>query len=152
MKSLVLLFVLLPIFFPFLFIRFAVSLEKNQNIDEAGIYVRIQISAVARIRHALALATHTFFDNNGFLWVHTPIITTSDCEGAGEMFQVTTLFSEAERRDQEYAANPPPTEAEVEASREAVLQKGEILKDLKSQKKNKKEIEPAVQVNVLSPS
>jgi asparaginyl-tRNA synthetase len=103
------------------------------------------ISAVARIRHALALATHTFFDKNGFLWVHTPIITTSDCEGAGEMFQVTTLFSEAERRDQEYAANPPPTEAEVEASREAVLQKGEILKDLKSQKKNKKEIEPAVQ-------
>ncbi|CAK9207164.1 unnamed protein product [Sphagnum jensenii] len=103
------------------------------------------ISAVARIRHALALATHTFFDKNGFLWVHTPIITTSDCEGAGEMFQVTTLFSEAERRDQEYAANPRPTEAEVEASREAVLQKGEILKDLKSQKKNKKEIEPAVQ-------
>ncbi|CAK9865829.1 unnamed protein product [Sphagnum jensenii] len=103
------------------------------------------ISAVARIRHALALATHTFFDKNGFIWVHTPIITTSDCEGAGEMFQVTTLFSEAERRDQEYAANPPPTEAEVEASREAVLQKGEILKDLKSQKKNKKEIEPAVQ-------
>jgi asparaginyl-tRNA synthetase len=127
-------------------------LKKNQNIDEPGMYVCIQISAVARIRHALALATHTFFDKNGFLWVHTPIITTSDCEGAGEMFQVTTLFSEAERRDQEYAANPPPTEAEVEASREAVLQKGEILKDLKSQKKNKKEIEPAVQVNVLSPS
>jgi asparaginyl-tRNA synthetase len=98
------------------------------------------------------LATHTFFDKNGFLWVHTPIITTSDCEGAGEMFQVTTLFSEAERRNQECAVNPLPTQAQIEASRDAVLQKGEILKDLKSQKKNKKEIEAAVQVNVLSPS
>nr|KYP67511.1 Asparaginyl-tRNA synthetase, cytoplasmic 1 [Cajanus cajan] len=54
------------------------------------------ISAVARIRNALAYATHTFFNREGFLYVHTPIITTSDCEGAGEMFQVTTLLSEAE--------------------------------------------------------
>ena len=46
------------------------------------------IGAVARIRNALAHATHTFFQSRGFLYVHTPIITTSDCEGAGEMFQV----------------------------------------------------------------
>jgi hypothetical protein len=46
------------------------------------------ISAVARIRNALAFATHRFFQENGFLYVHTPIITASDCEGAGEMFQV----------------------------------------------------------------
>ena len=45
------------------------------------------ISAVARIRNALAFATHRFFQENGFLYVHTPIITASDCEGAGEMFQ-----------------------------------------------------------------
>ena len=44
--------------------------------------------AVARIRNALARATHDFFQSHGFLYVHTPIITTSDCEGAGEMFQV----------------------------------------------------------------
>ena len=46
------------------------------------------IGAVARIRNALATATHTFFQQEGFLYVHTPIVTCSDCEGAGEMFQV----------------------------------------------------------------
>jgi asparaginyl-tRNA synthetase len=46
------------------------------------------IGAVSRIRNALAYATHTFFQQNGFLYVHTPIVTCSDCEGAGEMFQV----------------------------------------------------------------
>ncbi len=47
--------------------------------------------AVARVRNALAMATHEFFQSRGFLWVHTPIITTSDCEGAGQMFRVSTL-------------------------------------------------------------
>ena len=50
------------------------------------------IGAVARIRNACAFATHTFFAQRGFLYVHTPIITAADCEGAGEMFQVTTLL------------------------------------------------------------
>ena len=49
------------------------------------------ISAIARVRNALSLATHLFFQQNGFLYVHTPIIGTSDAEGAGEAFQVTTL-------------------------------------------------------------
>lgn len=47
--------------------------------------------AVARVRNALALATHEYFQSRGFLYVQTPIITASDCEGAGAMFQVTTL-------------------------------------------------------------
>lgn len=47
--------------------------------------------AVARVRNAAAHATHLFFQGRGFLYVHTPIITASDCEGAGAMFQVTTL-------------------------------------------------------------
>ena len=47
--------------------------------------------AIARIRHALAMGTHQFFASRDFLYLHTPIITASDCEGAGEMFQVTTL-------------------------------------------------------------
>ena len=47
--------------------------------------------AVFRVRHVLAKATHDFFDLNGFCYLHTPIITTSDCEGAGEMFRVSTL-------------------------------------------------------------
>jgi asparaginyl-tRNA synthetase len=50
------------------------------------------ISCVTRIRNSLAYATHLFFQKKGFLYIHTPIITSSDCEGAGEMFQVTTLL------------------------------------------------------------
>ncbi|MDR0433671.1 MAG: asparagine--tRNA ligase [Gracilibacteraceae bacterium] len=48
-------------------------------------------AAVFRARSLLALAVHRFMEENGFVYVHTPIITTSDCEGAGEMFRVTTL-------------------------------------------------------------
>lgn len=47
--------------------------------------------AVARVRNELIRATHEFFQERGFLNIHTPIITGSDCEGAGQMFQVTTL-------------------------------------------------------------
>ena len=56
--------------------------------------------AVLRIRHAMAFAIHKYFNDKGFVYLHTPIITASDCEGAGEMFQVTTLDM----------ANPPRTE------------------------------------------
>jgi len=49
------------------------------------------IGAVSRVRSALSYATHKFFQERGFLYVHTPIITGSDCEGAGQMFRVTTL-------------------------------------------------------------
>ncbi len=48
-------------------------------------------SAVFRVRSMIAYAIHRFFQDRGFVYVHTPIITTSDCEGAGEMFQVTTM-------------------------------------------------------------
>ena len=47
--------------------------------------------AVLRIRHAMAFAIHKYFNDKGFVYLHTPLITASDCEGAGEMFQVTTL-------------------------------------------------------------
>ena len=47
------------------------------------------LSAVFRVRNACAAAVHQFFQERGFLWVHTPILTASDCEGAGEMFSVT---------------------------------------------------------------
>lgn len=55
--------------------------------------------AVFRIRHSLAFAVHQFFNEKGFIYLHTPIITASDAEGAGEMFRVTTLPLE----------NPPRT-------------------------------------------
>ncbi|MBU3936416.1 MAG: asparagine--tRNA ligase [Proteobacteria bacterium] len=49
------------------------------------------LGAVARVRSTLSFAVHRFFQEQGFQYIHTPIITTSDCEGAGEMFTVTTL-------------------------------------------------------------
>jgi asparaginyl-tRNA synthetase len=49
------------------------------------------ISAVMRVRHAMAFAIHRFFNDRGFYYIHTPIITGSDAEGAGDMFRVTTL-------------------------------------------------------------
>jgi asparaginyl-tRNA synthetase len=49
------------------------------------------IAAATRVRHTLAKAIHRFFDENGFFWVNTPIITSSDAEGAGAMFRVSTL-------------------------------------------------------------
>ncbi len=55
--------------------------------------------AIGRVRHCLAMAVHRFFHEQGFLWVHTPIVTGSDCEGAGQMFRVSTLD----------ALNPPRT-------------------------------------------
>ncbi len=48
-------------------------------------------SAIFRVRHSLAFAIHKFFNDRGFVYLHTPIITASDAEGAGEMFKVTTL-------------------------------------------------------------
>ena len=49
------------------------------------------IGAVARVRHSLSQAIHRFFHERGYFWVHTPIITASDCEGAGALFRVSTL-------------------------------------------------------------
>ncbi len=57
-------------------------------------------SAMTRVRNTLAQAVHRYFHENGFFWVATPIITTSDCEGAGELFRVSTLDM----------VNPPKTD------------------------------------------
>lgn len=56
------------------------------------------LGAVTRVRNALAFATHLFYQQQGFLYIHTPIITGSDCEGAGKMFRVTTLDPNAPPR------------------------------------------------------
>ena len=66
-------------------------------------------SAAFRVRSVAAHAIHCFFQDQGFVYVHTPIITASDCEGAGEMFQVTTLDM----------ANPPRTpDGEIDYSQD----------------------------------
>ncbi|WP_299588254.1 asparagine--tRNA ligase [uncultured Microbulbifer sp.] len=63
--------------------------------EHAHLRVRTNVSgAVARVRNCIAQAIHRFYHENGFLYVHTPILTASDCEGAGEMFRVSTLDME----------------------------------------------------------
>ncbi|XP_057849323.2 asparagine--tRNA ligase, cytoplasmic 3-like [Cryptomeria japonica] len=103
------------------------------------------ISSVARIRNALAYATHTFFQNHGFIYVHTPIITTSHCENAGEAFQVTTLYSEADRLERELKALHHPTEADIQAAKDAVKQKTEDLQELKKNNSDKASIDNALE-------
>ncbi|WP_440615860.1 asparagine--tRNA ligase [Cysteiniphilum sp. 6C5] len=60
--------------------------------EHAHLRVRTNlIGAVSRMRHTLANAIHNFFNDQGFFWVNTPILTSNDCEGAGELFRVSTL-------------------------------------------------------------
>ena len=58
--------------------------------------------AISRLRHATSAAVHEYFDSNGFFWVNTPIISASDCEGAGDLFRVSTLDL-VNRGEQSYA-------------------------------------------------
>ncbi|MBQ0104402.1 MAG: asparagine--tRNA ligase [Prevotellaceae bacterium] len=69
--------------------------KKGQTMEYMRQYAHMRIrtntfGAVFRIRHNMAIAIHKFFHDRGFFYFHTPLITASDCEGAGEMFQVTT--------------------------------------------------------------
>eukprot|EP00568_Trieres_chinensis_P002815 CAMPEP_0183311086 /NCGR_PEP_ID=MMETSP0160_2-20130417/35118_1 /TAXON_ID=2839 ORGANISM="Odontella Sinensis, Strain Grunow 1884" /NCGR_SAMPLE_ID=MMETSP0160_2 /ASSEMBLY_ACC=CAM_ASM_000250 /LENGTH=795 /DNA_ID=CAMNT_0025475563 /DNA_START=112 /DNA_END=2499 /DNA_ORIENTATION=- len=71
--------------------------KKGQTLEHmranAHLRPRTRIHAAAmRIRHSMAYATHKFFHDHGFLYIHTPIVTCADCEGAGEQFGVTTLL------------------------------------------------------------
>jgi hypothetical protein len=103
------------------------------------------IAAIARIRSALSYATHTFFHENGFLYVHTPLITQSDCEGAGEMFQVTTLLGAADAAKDDA---PAPTPEAVASKRADVSAAGEAVKAVKDAAKaeggDKAAVKPAV--------
>ncbi len=69
---------------------------KRHSVEYLREYAHLRprtnlIGAVMRIRNTLAYAIHSFFQERGFMWVSTPLITASDCEGAGEMFTVTNL-------------------------------------------------------------
>lgn len=67
--------------------------------------------AVSRVRNALAYATHKFFQENGFVWVSSPIITAADCEGAGEQFCVTTLIPNSNEGGDSPVTAIPTTES-----------------------------------------
>ena len=82
----------------FEFLREIAHLRPRTNI----------FGAVMRVRNRLSYSIHNFFQDRGFVYLHTPIITTNDCEGAGEMFQVTTLNP----------ALPPMTDGKVDYSQD----------------------------------
>ena len=70
--------------------------KKGQTFEYMRQYGPLRLrtntfGAVMRIRHNMAMAIHTYFHEHGFFYFHTPLITASDCEGAGQMFQVTTM-------------------------------------------------------------
>ena len=70
--------------------------SKNHTMEHLREYAHLRIrtniiSCIARIRHNLAYSLHNFFHDQGFFWVNTPILTSNDCEGAGELFRVSTL-------------------------------------------------------------
>ena len=62
-------------------------------------------ASIFRVRHAISFAIHKFFNDNGFFYIHSPIITGSDAEGAGEMFQVTTLDLNKPPRNEDNSIN-----------------------------------------------
>ena len=69
--------------------------KKGQSFEYMRQHAHLRLrtntfGAVMRIRHNMAIAIHKYFHDNGFFYFHTPLITASDCEGAGQMFQVTT--------------------------------------------------------------
>jgi asparaginyl-tRNA synthetase len=105
------------------------------------------IGAVMRVRNQLAYATHTFFQSHDFTYVNTPIVTASDCEGAGEQFQVTTLLNGADGAAAA-PAPPPASEAAVAAAVAAAAEQGAVVKALKEKKKTgeatKEQVDEAV--------
>lgn len=84
--------------------------KKGQSFEYMRQYAHLRLrtntfGAVMRIRHNMAIAIHKYFHEHGYYYFHTPLITASDCEGAGEMFQVTTLDINNPARDEEGKVN-----------------------------------------------
>jgi len=101
------------------------------------------IGAVSRVRSALAAATHRFFQDRGFLYVHTPIITTADCEGAGEMFRVMRTDGEADETEAAVADAPPAPEPSEE-DKAALQASKDKVRDLKAAGVKGEEFEAAL--------
>jgi aspartyl/asparaginyl-tRNA synthetase len=104
--------------------------------DVAHLRPRGQIHAAAmRIRHCMAYATHHFFHSHGFLYVHTPIITGADCEGAGEQFGITTMLG-ADHLKPDIVI---PVHKAPEPTEEKPLSKSEMKRLAKAKSKGKAE-------------
>ncbi|GAV70756.1 tRNA-synt_2 domain-containing protein [Cephalotus follicularis] len=102
------------------------------------------VASVTRIRSAMSLATHTFLQNNGFMYVQVPIITTTDTEGFSEKFQVTTLLNKAIKKEEFKVINGIDG-VSLEMVKASLKEKSNLVDELKRTDSNKEALVAAVQ-------
>ena len=105
--------------------------KKGQSFEYMRKYAHLRLrtntfGAVFRIRHNMAIAVHQYFHDHGFYYFHTPLITASDAEGAGEMFQVTTLDLTRTGRD----GAPVPYERDFFGKKTSLTVSGQLEGEL----------------------
>lgn len=102
----------------------------------------MQVASTTRIRNTLSHATHTFFHDNGFIYVHMPIITTTDIGASNKMFQVTTLLSKSEEVRNSSTASDPVSLEVIKAS---IKEKSNRIEELKRSDSNREALLAALQ-------
>lgn len=102
------------------------------------------VASVTRISNALSFASHTFFQNHGFLYMQVPIITTTDSEGFTEKFLVTTLFGKAGKMEKSNAI-PEVERISLEVIKSSIKEKGNLVEELKRSESNKEALAAALQ-------
>ncbi|KAM7270212.1 hypothetical protein ACFE04_029426 [Oxalis oulophora] len=102
------------------------------------------VGSVVRIRSAMTLGTHTFFQDNGFLYVQLPIITTTDSEGLSEKFQVTTLLDKTGTKMDEMKSFGDSERVNLEVIKAAAKEKSDRVEELKRTESNREALTAAV--------
>ncbi|KAG2672651.1 hypothetical protein I3760_13G052300 [Carya illinoinensis] len=119
------------------------SLIAFLQVSDGSCVASLQVASVTRISNALTLATHIFFQHQGFLHMHAPVITTTDCEGFTEKFQVTTLLDKVDKMEK------PNTVMEtegvsLEVIKSAAKEKTMLVEELKRSGSNKEALAAAL--------
>ncbi|GMI66352.1 SYNTHETASE C2, ASPARAGINYL-TRNA SYNTHETASE 2, asparaginyl-tRNA synthetase 2 [Hibiscus trionum] len=123
--------------------------RKRLPLDSLRDYPHIRprtttVASVTRIRSALDFATHTFFQNHGFLHVQVPIITTTDPEGFSEKFQVTTLLGETSKKEASIGVSDSDG-VSLETVKAAIKEKSSLVEQLKRSDSNREALAAAIQ-------
>ncbi|KAB2636662.1 asparagine--tRNA ligase [Pyrus ussuriensis x Pyrus communis] len=124
--------------------------KKRVPLDKLREFCHIRprtttVQSVMRIRNALEFAAHTFCQNNGFLSVQVPIITTTDSKGSSEKFHVTSLFTEAGEKEEPKKAVAEIDGVSLDVIKAAVKEKSNLLEELKRTDSNKEAVAAAMQ-------
>lgn len=101
------------------------------------------VASVMRIRNGLTQATYTFFQENGFLYVHVPVITSTDCDGSGENFVATTLLGRGKHEDQ--SPRDESASVKLETIKASIKEKSKQIEELKRSESNKEALGAAVE-------